>query len=59
MSTTSKPAIRVDVQDITSVSTCADLTLPPGAGLCIDTIHGPVFLVRIDCSFNPHVYHSF
>ncbi|XP_027182773.1 protein HLB1 isoform X1 [Coffea eugenioides] len=45
MSTTSKPAIRVDVQDITSVSTCADLTLPPGAGLCIDTIHGPVFLI--------------
>ncbi|KAL6566221.1 Protein hlb1 [Orobanche gracilis] len=41
----SKPAIRVDVPDIVSVSPCADLTLPPGAGLCIDTIHGPVFLV--------------
>lgn len=37
--------IRVDVPDIVSVSACADLTLPPGAGLCIDTIHGPVFLV--------------
>ncbi|KAL3499158.1 hypothetical protein ACH5RR_038251 [Cinchona calisaya] len=45
MSTTTKPAIRVDVHDITSVSICADLTLPPGAGLCIDTIHGPVFLI--------------
>lgn len=31
--------------DIVSVSACADLTLPPGAGLCIDTIHGSVFLV--------------
>lgn len=41
----SKPVIRVDVPDIVSVSACADLTLPPGAGLCIDTIHGPVFLV--------------
>ncbi|CAI9093405.1 OLC1v1028903C1 [Oldenlandia corymbosa var. corymbosa] len=45
MSSSSKPAIRVDVQDITSVSACADLTLPPGAGLCIDTIHGPVYLI--------------
>ncbi|KAK6146507.1 hypothetical protein DH2020_020376 [Rehmannia glutinosa] len=41
----SKPAIRIDVPDIVSISACADLTLPPGAGLCIDTIHGPVFLV--------------
>ncbi|XP_038678771.1 protein HLB1-like [Tripterygium wilfordii] len=40
-----KKIIRVDVPDIVSVSACADLTLPPGAGLCIDTIHGPVFLV--------------
>ena len=39
--------IRVDVPDIVSVSACADLTLPPGAGLCIDTIHGPHFLVRL------------
>jgi len=37
--------IRIDVPDIVSVSACADLTLPPGAGLCIDTIHGPHFLV--------------
>lgn len=42
-----KSAIKVDVADIVSASACADLTLPPGAGLCIDTIHGPVFLVRI------------
>lgn len=40
-----KAAIKVDVPDIVSVSACADLTLPAGAGLCIDTIHGPVFLV--------------
>lgn len=40
-----KTAIKVYVPDIVSVSTCADLTLPPGAGLCIDTINGPVFLV--------------
>ncbi|XP_030501084.1 protein HLB1 isoform X1 [Cannabis sativa] len=40
-----KKAIRVDVPDIVSVSACADLTLPPGAGLCIDTVQGTVFLV--------------
>lgn len=40
-----KRAIKVDVPDIVSVSACADLTLPPGAGLCIDTIQGPLFLV--------------
>lgn len=38
-------AIRIEVPDMVSVSACADLTLPPGAGLCIDTIHGPVFMV--------------
>ncbi|XP_040985658.1 protein HLB1-like isoform X2 [Juglans microcarpa x Juglans regia] len=40
-----KRGIRIDVPDIVSVSACADLTLPPGAGLCIDTINGPVFMV--------------
>ncbi|XP_054823229.1 protein HLB1 [Prosopis cineraria] len=40
-----KKSVRVDVADIVSVSACADLTLPPGAGLCIDTVHGPVYLV--------------
>ncbi|KAF5478003.1 hypothetical protein F2P56_004600 [Juglans regia] len=40
-----KGGIRIDVPDIVSVSACADLTLPPGAGLCIDTINGPVFMV--------------
>ncbi|XP_047341767.1 protein HLB1 [Impatiens glandulifera] len=40
-----KHAIKVDVTDIISVSACADLTLPPGAGLCINTTHGPVYLV--------------
>ncbi|KAG8661972.1 hypothetical protein MANES_01G051700v8 [Manihot esculenta] len=38
-------AIKVDIPDIVSVSACADLTLPPGAGLCIDTIHGPFYFV--------------
>ncbi|KAJ4803512.1 Tetratricopeptide repeat (TPR)-like superfamily protein [Rhynchospora pubera] len=37
--------IKVDIADIVSVSACSDLTLPPGAGLCVDTIRGPVFLV--------------
>ncbi|XP_019452181.1 PREDICTED: uncharacterized protein LOC109354268 [Lupinus angustifolius] len=40
-----KKTIKVDIADIISVSACADLTLPPGAGLCIDTVHGSVFLV--------------
>ncbi|KAK7840173.1 protein hlb1 [Quercus suber] len=40
-----KRTIGVDIPDIVSVSACADLTLPPGAGLCIDTIHGQVFMV--------------
>uniref|UniRef100_A0A7N0UL67 Uncharacterized protein n=1 Tax=Kalanchoe fedtschenkoi TaxID=63787 RepID=A0A7N0UL67_KALFE len=40
-----KSVIRVEIPDIISVSACADLTLPPGAGLCIDTIHGPIYLV--------------
>lgn len=40
-----KSLIKVDVPDIVSVSACADLTLPRGAGLCVDTIHGPVYLV--------------
>lgn len=42
-----RKSVRVDVADIVSVSACADLTLPPGAGLCIDAVHGPVYLVRI------------
>ncbi|CAN4077481.1 unnamed protein product [Withania somnifera] len=41
----SRQAIKVDVPDIISVSACADLTLPPGAGICIDTIHGPVYMI--------------
>jgi hypothetical protein len=40
-----KKTIKVDIADIVSVSACADLTLPPGAGLCIDTVHGSVYLV--------------
>ncbi|XP_015896350.2 protein HLB1 [Ziziphus jujuba] len=40
-----KRAVKVDIRDIISVSPCADLTLPPGAGLCINTTRGPVFFV--------------
>ncbi|KAI4303609.1 hypothetical protein MLD38_039218 [Melastoma candidum] len=40
-----KGAVKVNISDITSASACSDLTLPPGAGLGIDTIHGPVYLV--------------
>jgi tetratricopeptide (TPR) repeat protein len=36
---------KVNVQDIVSVSACADLTLPPGAGLCIHTIHQHIYMV--------------
>ena len=39
-------AVKVEIADIVSVSACADLTLPPGAGLSIDTTNGPVYLVR-------------
>ncbi|KAK8964249.1 hypothetical protein KSP40_PGU007902 [Platanthera guangdongensis] len=39
-----KSLIKVEISEILSVSACADLTLPPGAGLCIDTVEGPVFL---------------
>ncbi|KAH7686899.1 TPR-like protein [Dioscorea alata] len=43
--TMDKSLVKVDVPDIVSVSACADLTLPPGAGLCIDTVQGPIYLV--------------
>ncbi|KAM5571309.1 protein HLB1 [Rosa sericea] len=44
-------AIKVNIPDIVSVSACGDLTLPPGAGLCIDTIHGPVYLIADSWDF--------
>lgn len=50
-----RQAIKVDVPDIVSVSACSDLTLPPGAGLCIDTIHGPVYVVILD-AFSAYVF---
>uniref|UniRef100_A0A0C9S995 TSA: Wollemia nobilis Ref_Wollemi_Transcript_1516_2224 transcribed RNA sequence n=1 Tax=Wollemia nobilis TaxID=56998 RepID=A0A0C9S995_9CONI len=36
---------KVEIADILSVSPCADLTLPPGGGLFIDTVKGPCYLV--------------
>ncbi|TYG73504.1 hypothetical protein ES288_D04G106600v1 [Gossypium darwinii] len=38
-------SIRVEIPDIVFVSSCADLTLSPDAGLCIDTTYGPIFLI--------------
>lgn len=38
-------SVKVEIPDIVSVSASADLTLPPGAGLCVDTTNGPVYLV--------------
>lgn len=52
----SRQAIKVDVPDIISVSACADLTLPPGAGLRIDTIHGPVYMVILH-AFSTYIFH--
>nr|GFA45645.1 hypothetical protein [Tanacetum cinerariifolium] len=43
--TNTKPAIRVDIPDVVSVTICSDLTLPPGPSFCINTIHGPIFLI--------------
>ncbi|GAA0155059.1 hypothetical protein LIER_12880 [Lithospermum erythrorhizon] len=43
--TSTKATIRVKIPDILSLSSCADLTLPPGAGLCIDTVQGPLYLI--------------
>ncbi|KAI7753429.1 hypothetical protein M8C21_022816 [Ambrosia artemisiifolia] len=40
-----RPAIKIDIPDIVSVSACQDLSLPPGPAICIDTIHGPTFLI--------------
>ncbi|KAJ9549836.1 hypothetical protein OSB04_022379 [Centaurea solstitialis] len=42
---TSNVRIRVDIPDVVSVTTCSDLTLPPGPSIFIDTIHGPIFLI--------------
>ncbi|XP_050379038.1 protein HLB1 isoform X2 [Argentina anserina] len=44
-------AIKINIPDIVSVSACGDLTLPPGAGLCIDTIQGPLYLVADSWDF--------
>lgn len=38
---------RIEVSDICGLSSCADLSLPPGAGFEIDTILGQKYLVRV------------
>ncbi|XP_023742380.1 protein HLB1 [Lactuca sativa] len=40
-----RATVKVEIPDIVSVSPCADLTLPPGPSICIDTIHGQIFLI--------------
>ncbi|XP_071737446.1 protein HLB1-like [Rutidosis leptorrhynchoides] len=40
-----KAVIKIEIPDIVSVSPCADLTLPPGPSICIDTVHGPTYLI--------------
>ncbi|CAN8272789.1 unnamed protein product [Cochlearia groenlandica] len=40
-----KKRVEVKIKEIVSVTASADVTLPTGAGLCIDTIHGAVYLV--------------
>ncbi|KAK9716711.1 hypothetical protein RND81_06G252400 [Saponaria officinalis] len=40
-----RSTVKVGIPNIASVSAFADLSLPPGAGLCIDTIDGPIYLV--------------
>ncbi|KAL1828177.1 protein HLB1 [Daucus carota subsp. sativus] len=37
--------VEINVADIVSVSPCADLTLPAGPALCVDTVHGSFFLI--------------
>ncbi|KAK1381215.1 hypothetical protein POM88_027959 [Heracleum sosnowskyi] len=39
--------VEVNVADIVSVSPCADLTLPAGPALCVDTVHGSFYLVKM------------
>lgn len=50
--TNSKPAFRVDIPDVVSVTACSDLTLPPGPSIFIDTIHGPIYLVLLSFSLS-------
>lgn len=47
-------AFRIEISDICGLSACADLSLPPGAGFSIDTIHGQRYLIadmweEVDC----------
>ena len=44
-------AFRIEISDICGLSPCADLSLPPGAGFCIDTVHGQKYLVNPSISY--------
>eukprot|EP00249_Psilotum_nudum_P013444 c24337_g1_i1 orf=478-2046(+) len=39
------PGSRIEMADIANVSPCADLSLPPGGGICIDTAYGQRYLI--------------
>ena len=39
-------AFHIEISDICGVIPCADLSLPHGAGFCIDTVHGLKYLVK-------------
>lgn len=42
-----RSSIKIDVPNIVSMSAYVDLTLPGSAGLCVHTIHHPIYLVKI------------
>lgn len=38
-------SFRIEIPDICGLSSCADLSLPPGAGFSIDAVHGQHYLI--------------
>ncbi|CAL9051992.1 unnamed protein product, partial [Musa banksii] len=40
-----RSSIKIDVPNIVSMSAYVDLTLPGSAGLCVHTIHHPIYLL--------------
>ncbi|CAI5948461.1 unnamed protein product [Closterium sp. NIES-65] len=42
------PPIQVDIGQIVSVEACADLSLPAGGGIVLDTVDGPFYMVADD-----------
>ncbi|RWW43585.1 hypothetical protein BHE74_00050729 [Ensete ventricosum] len=42
-----RSSIKIDVLNIVSMSAYADLTLPGSLGLCVHSIHHPIYLIKI------------